>query len=331
MPPAFPHFTAPVPAGFPGALPALPCSTAEVLPHRQQRCPLPERLLGAERGLVRLPGSGQSRRTGARAVGSRGGRPACSAALQRRTARRQQHHRAPLCPEQPRWQRAQHTQTSPTAHQGEQRFSQAGRGNSAQEFARRRTFPRLSESRVTMSPRCASSAGTDPAPHGTLPATEGGHSRDSRACRVPAPFRYGRSGAGPRRPMAAGPVPRLTPAGGKTSTVREGRNLSRPKADGEMTGDSPCHPALGSGAPRAVPKRRHGRTLRAPDPVPPAATPGRTSLPASGTVPVATEAAAVPVPGERSRRRCQRHRSARLGSARPGLRPPPPCRSPAPS
>lgn len=160
--PAFPHsrFTTPSPAGLPGAL---LCSTEVVVPHRQQ----PHLLVlawprAAERTTVQelfvravalglggagwLAGSGQSRKTGARAgSGCREERQAaCSAALQGGTARLQQQPR----PSRPRSAPSSHAgsghSTNPPAPlrtKASRGFIRLCGGNSAQEFVRRRTFP----------------------------------------------------------------------------------------------------------------------------------------------------------------------------------------------
>ncbi|XP_041320982.1 translation initiation factor IF-2-like [Pyrgilauda ruficollis] len=308
--PAFPHFTTRRPAGLPGA-PRLavqigggPAPAAGAAPpgagqaegsggpRRGRSCVslLPgRRQLGSTVGLAGAGwrraeqgdwGHGWLRLSAARAE-------PCSAALLGGTARLQQQPRppsprgrrapaaaeAPLCPEQPRWQRAQHAHTGRTAHQSEQRFSQAVRGQFGTGVCQTQDVPPAQRVTVTRGARCwqrpaqlqprteqcaqrAGEAGSQ------RPLDTAGGARRVAPGRAAEPCR----GAArcPRRGMAARPVPRPdAPSGGNPH--RAGGNGTSPgrRRMAKRSGTPPATQPQGSA--RGAPGRNAG-TGEGPEP-----------------------------------------------------------------
>lgn len=326
-------------AGFPGAPRALPSSTAEVVPqdsnHSSWRWPGPG-LREQAAVCPRCPGggetgtstgarwcwlaAGQSRRQGlglALAVGSKGGRPSpprCKGG----TARLRPQPRAPN-PALPR--AAASTAQTHRPHSAPQRaavFSGCAGGIRHRIWQTRDVPP---AQRVTGEPKpwVLQQRPIRSSPARTLPPQRAGGSKARPGPRLQRRLdtETGQSSAAalPGAPAARGPLgrcPALRPPGGPRAE-REGTEPLLAAGGWRNERGLPLLPSPGPGSALAGPKRSPGSGARAALPAPPAVTAGPASLPAPGAVPVAAEATEVPVPGGRSRRRCQRPRSARPG------------------
>ncbi|XP_056356002.1 basic proline-rich protein-like [Oenanthe melanoleuca] len=212
------------PAGFPGAAPARPRSTAELLPPRQQPAEAPGHA-AAQGYWPLLPGGrepGSSARCGWLAAGSAESRARAVCGCRR-----------PALPAAGRNGSASAAAADPrsaplaagTAHTNQPRcaperaaFPRAVRGNSAQECARHRA--QECAIRGTGDQQCRLRPG---------PTRRVGTQRAGTQGRpgLQSPFRHGRSSGAlsrrcPRRPMDARPVPPPATAEGKPRTVREG-------------------------------------------------------------------------------------------------------------
>lgn len=175
------------------------------------------------RGFVGLAGSEQSRKTGARAgSGCREqvGRPVLPRCREELHGFGSSHgHLTPALPRAAALAAGTAQTRQPCWAPSEQRFPRLCRGNSAQEFARRRTFP--TAQRVDPEPSVFQQwpAQIQPRTERPVPERVGG-SRDGRARRVPAPLRHG-----PRRQASSRALSRRCPV--------------PPPSDGRSAGASP--------------------------------------------------------------------------------------------